>query len=78
MILPESGRQDAVALFQRIEDRLDAWPGTTERLRLSAGIAAVRPEDDATTLFKRADRALYRAKHLGKGQAITDEGDGAE
>ncbi len=78
VILPESGRQDAAALFQRIEDRLDGWPGTTEPLRLSAGIAALRAEDDAPTLFKRADRALYRAKHLGKGQAIADEGDRAD
>jgi PleD family two-component response regulator len=39
-----------------------------ERVRVSAGIAELRPEDDWVALCERADDALYRAKELGKGQ----------
>jgi PleD family two-component response regulator len=39
-----------------------------EHVRLSAGIAELRPEDDSVSLFERADDALYRAKGLGRGQ----------
>jgi PleD family two-component response regulator len=38
------------------------------RLQISAGIADLRPQDDAVTLFERADDALYRAKEAGKGR----------
>lgn len=78
VILPESGRRDAVALYERIDDRLAGMRGADGRLRLSAGIAVLRSSDDASALFKRADRALYRAKNLGKGQALTDESDDEE
>jgi GGDEF domain-containing protein len=39
-----------------------------ERLHLSAGIAQLRQDDDATSFFERADEALYQAKEAGKGQ----------
>ena len=52
----------------RVGDR--GAPGGHAKLRLSAGIAELRADDDAVTFFKRADEALYRAKALGKSQAI--------
>ena len=42
---------------------------TSERLRLSAGIAEIQHGDTAAGLFERADGALYRAKDLGKDRA---------
>ena len=47
-----------------------------ERIRLSAGIAELRPEDDAKTFFERADEALYRAKETGKGRFSAANGVG--
>jgi len=44
--------------------------GPFNRLHLSAGIAQLRSDDDATSLFERADEALYQAKEAGKGQFI--------
>ena len=43
-------------------------------MRISAGIAELRPEDDAISLFERADEALYRAKEGGKGQVRKADG----
>jgi diguanylate cyclase (GGDEF)-like protein len=71
VILPESTQADAEALYRRLETAMTAWKTTEpEALKLSAGIAELRADDDAVSLFKRADEALYRAKALGKGQAI--------
>ena len=52
---------------------MTSWHVDGKHLRLSAGIAELRAEDDAVSFFKRADDALYRAKALGKGQAIASE-----
>jgi diguanylate cyclase (GGDEF)-like protein len=70
VILPESTQADAEALYRRLEAAMTSWNPGSEPLRLSAGIAELRADDDAVSFFKRADEALYRAKAGGKGQAI--------
>jgi diguanylate cyclase (GGDEF)-like protein len=67
--LPEAGARDAEQLYRRIQFAVGSGAsGPAERVRLSAGIAELRPEDDAVALFQRADDALYRAKQEGKGR----------
>jgi diguanylate cyclase (GGDEF)-like protein len=73
VVLPESTINDAESLYRRLQGALSNWRSGDQALRLSAGIAELEPEDDAATFFKRADAALYRAKDLGKGQAIAAE-----
>jgi len=69
VILPEAGGRDAEQLYRRIQFAVGSGAsGPAERVRLSAGIAELRPEDDAVSLFERTDEALYRAKESGKGQ----------
>jgi len=70
VILPESTQADADALYRRLEGAMTTWSHDSAPLRLSAGIAELRADDDAVSFFKRADEALYRAKAGGKGQAI--------
>jgi diguanylate cyclase (GGDEF)-like protein len=38
----------------------------------SFGVASLRPSDDATSLVKRADDALYRAKRAGRNRVETE------
>jgi PleD family two-component response regulator len=38
------------------------------RVRVSAGVADLQPNDGPNTLFERADEALYEAKHNGKNE----------
>jgi diguanylate cyclase (GGDEF)-like protein len=71
VILPESTIADAESLYRRLQGALSNWRSGDQHLHLSAGIAELEDDDDAATFFKRADAALYRAKELGKGQAIT-------
>jgi diguanylate cyclase (GGDEF)-like protein len=74
VILPESGIQDAVQLYQRLQATVSSRPvGQAGRLHLSAGVAGLRPDDDAISFFQRADAALYRAKRAGKGTVAGDD-----
>ena len=69
VILPESAMGDAEQLYKRVQFAVGSRPlGPFERIHLSAGIGELRSEDDAKTLFERADEALYRAKEEGKGR----------
>jgi diguanylate cyclase (GGDEF)-like protein len=71
VVLPESSLQDADQLYRRISSAVSSRPiGEAGELCLSAGVAELRPADDAVTLFERADEALYRAKNAGKGRVI--------
>jgi diguanylate cyclase (GGDEF)-like protein len=69
VILPESSMADADQLYRRIQHSVSAAPvGSVGRVGFSAGVAELRPDDDAVSFFQRADEALYRAKEAGKGQ----------
>jgi diguanylate cyclase (GGDEF)-like protein len=78
VILPESSLDDADQLYRRIQNAVSARPiGQAGKLFLSAGVAELRPEDDAVTFFQRADEALYRAKNAGKGRVVAANSPGA-
>jgi diguanylate cyclase (GGDEF)-like protein len=67
IILPESSVDDAEGLYRRLQLTLAKRPvGQAGTLGISAGVAELRPDDDAVTFFERADEALYRAKRAGK------------
>jgi diguanylate cyclase (GGDEF)-like protein len=69
ILLPEAGERDAEQLYNRIQFAVGSGStGPAERVRLSAGIAELRPEDDAVSLFQRTDEALDNAQLEGKGR----------
>jgi diguanylate cyclase (GGDEF)-like protein len=71
IILPESTLTDAEQLSHRMQAAVASRPiGDVGSLQLSAGAAELRPEDDATKFFERADDALYRAKESGKAEVV--------
>jgi diguanylate cyclase (GGDEF)-like protein len=71
VILPESGIGQADQLYRRIEAAVSAKPiGQVPRLTLSAGVAELNENDDSSSLFERADEALYRAKDAGKSRVV--------
>ena len=72
VIMPESGIQQAEQLFGRLQAAINGRPiGQAGRLKISAGVAELKADDDSITFFERADEALYRAKDAGKGQSVT-------
>jgi diguanylate cyclase (GGDEF)-like protein len=71
VLLPESVASDADQLYHRLLGAVGSRPvGQAGRLSVSAGIAALRDDDDPTSFFERADEALYRAKERGKAQVV--------
>jgi diguanylate cyclase (GGDEF)-like protein len=71
VILPESSLEDVERFFQRLQLAVQGQPiGRIPNLGISAGMAELGRDDDATSLFRRVDQALYRAKRAGKGRVM--------
>src|SRR3954469_14856846 len=71
VLLPESATADADQLYHRLRGAVSSRPvGQAGRLFVSAGVAELKPEDDPTAFFERADEALYAAKERGKAQVV--------
>ncbi|MGH3025011.1 MAG: diguanylate cyclase, partial [Gaiellaceae bacterium] len=72
VIVPEAGHEDAEQLVARIQRAVSSRPlAQAGRVRLSAGVSELRPEDDSISLFERADEQLYAAKQSRKRGGIS-------
>ena len=81
LILPDTGREGAVSVAERIRDRIRAFSfleleGLSLRLTASIGIATL-PDitGSAEELLKAADRAMYQVKDSGKNGIHIAEGE---
>ncbi len=72
VLMPDSTAADAIALDARLRGALTAHPARFDQAELrhgfSSGLAMAEPGDTAERLISRADAALYRAKHGGRGR----------
>jgi diguanylate cyclase (GGDEF)-like protein len=74
VIMPESSLEDAERFFRRLQLAIQGQPvARVPNLAISAGMAELRRDDDATSLFRRVDQALYRAKRAGRGRIMAAE-----
>ncbi|HWH13936.1 MAG TPA: diguanylate cyclase [Miltoncostaeaceae bacterium] len=66
-LLPRSGLASASAAVERGRERVSGRPiPAVGRLTLSAGVTVLADGETPEDLFRRADDALYRAKHGGR------------
>jgi two-component system, cell cycle response regulator len=79
IVMPETDLTVASMVAERLRRRIAAEPFAINQgtrnipVTLSIGIAAVRGRDDnAATVLKRADQALYRAKRDGRNRVVPD------
>lgn len=72
VLLPDASPDSAAEIGERIRRAFETLPlpsgGSQSRPTLSLGIAFMRSADNAQTLLKRADEAMYRAKKAGKNR----------
>jgi len=69
VIVPEVEVGQARQLVGRIQRAVSSQPiARAGRVRVSAGVADLQPNDSSTSLFERADESLYAAKQAGKSK----------
>lgn len=78
VLLPETSRDDATAIAERIRTAIDIRAVTHERgdipFTVSVGVADLQPGGTLADLLVRADEALYRAKRSGRNRVVVGEG----
>jgi two-component system, cell cycle response regulator len=79
VVMPETDIAVAAMVAERLRRRIAADPfainagGNSIPVTISIGIAALRgAEDNAASVLKRADQALYRAKRDGRNRVVPD------
>lgn len=77
VLLPNTDRDGAVQALTKIQSRIAElqYEGDGYSVRLpsfSAGVASYRDGEPPSALIERADRALYRAKRLGRSRVEVD------
>jgi len=77
LVLPDTPLEAAMQTVTRVQRELTKriFLYKNERLLItfSAGVALRRDGEDQAALFKRADDALYEAKHAGKNRVVAAE-----
>jgi two-component system cell cycle response regulator len=70
VLLAETDKATALEVCRRLIGRVREAAVMADdrevRFTVSAGVTEINPSDEADTILKRADRALYRAKQLGR------------
>lgn len=75
--MPETIEADGYAAADRIRALIAGTPiyvdGEALTITMSAGVAQAYPNEQVREVQKRADTALYRAKHAGRNQVVAFE-----
>ncbi len=76
LVLPGAFNQAALDVAERVRNTLARHEfrpeeGLIAQVTVSLGTAQLLPGDDANTLVKRADQALYKAKAQGKNKTVS-------
>jgi diguanylate cyclase len=78
VLLPDTTPEGAISLAESIRGRIEAHNRTLPRewqvpLTVSLGVASRKDGDNPISLFERADRALYQAKHSGRNRVVSED-----
>ncbi|MDT8429008.1 MAG: GGDEF domain-containing protein [Pseudomonadales bacterium] len=75
VVLNRTDQEGALIIAERLRQHIETMDfqvkGIPLKLTVSIGIASYREEDNADSLFNRADKALYQIKHLGGNRVTT-------
>lgn len=69
MVLTPSQMAAAMALSEKLRSKIEAHEfGPVEKVTVSLGVTKFEPGDDAASLVRKADEALYMAKQKGRNR----------
>ena len=77
VLLPDVDMEQAIAIGERVLENVSGGTGDTSDsliqipIRISMGVAELRPQGTLDSLIRDADAALYRAKHAGRDRVST-------
>jgi len=78
IVMPETDMAVATIVAERLRRRIASEPfGISQgakaiEVTISIGIATLDAADNASSILKRADQALYRAKRDGRNRVVAD------
>jgi two-component system cell cycle response regulator len=76
VVMPDTDMTVATMVAERLRRRIASEPFKIAQgekvVTISVGIAALGTDDVPATVLKRADQALYRAKHEGRNRVVAD------
>ena len=74
IMLPHTARDAAATLAERIRVAFEKCSDAARPITLSAsfGVVDLQEEESADTFIRRADAALYRAKHEGRNRVVVE------
>jgi diguanylate cyclase len=77
LILPETNLSAAITVAETLRDSIEQcsfqYGDKAVGITISCGLAQVKGKDTLDTVFKRADKALYKAKESGRNRCISEE-----
>jgi diguanylate cyclase len=77
LILPETGLSAAITVAETIRESIEQcsfqYGDKSVGITISCGLAEVKGKDSLDTVFKRADKALYKAKDSGRNCCISED-----
>ena len=69
IICPDTDLQGCKKLAEQLKKQIAAYPfAHTQKLTASLGIACYQKDETANDIINRVDKALYRAKQLGRNR----------
>lgn len=75
LLLPLAHQDDALRVLEKLRKRIGHtrlhFRGQPISVTISFGLAMARPNEDPESLFRRADEALYLAKHQGRDRVVS-------
>jgi diguanylate cyclase (GGDEF)-like protein len=73
ILLPDSNLHQARLVAERIRLTIESFPFDVGNVTVSLGTAQLSQDNSVTSLFRRADQALYQAKRLGRNRIEADK-----
>ena len=77
LILPETDLSAAITVAETLRESIERcsfqYGDKDVKVTISCGLAEVKGKDNLDTVFKRADRALYKAKDSGRNCCISED-----